>query len=110
MYLGIYRNRLDIIADILKVVSLKAKKTQIMYGANLSYKVLQRYLADVMETSLVSFDAGQEQYLLTPKGQEFLAAYREYSRVNKSVEKRLNNICDQRRFLDGLCTRRHTSR
>jgi predicted transcriptional regulator len=62
MYLGIYRNRLDIIADILRVVSGNAKKTQIMYGSNLSYKVLQRYLAVVMKASLVSFDAGQEYY------------------------------------------------
>jgi predicted transcriptional regulator len=109
MRLGIYRNRLDIVADILNVVSWKAKKTQIMYGANLSYKVLQRYLATVVETSLVSFDSAQNYYVLTPKGKEFLMAYRAYSRNNKNVEKRLDDICDQKKFLDGLCSKRQTS-
>ena len=51
-----YRDRLDIIADILNVVSREAKKTQIMYQANLSYKVLQRYLNEIVDASLVTFE------------------------------------------------------
>jgi predicted transcriptional regulator len=38
-----YRDKLDIIADILTVASRNAKRTQIMYQANLSYKVLCDY-------------------------------------------------------------------
>ena len=45
--MGNYRGKLDIIADILRVVSGNAKKTQIMYQANLSYRVLQKYLAEI---------------------------------------------------------------
>jgi predicted transcriptional regulator len=47
---------LDIIADILQVVSQNAKKTQIMYQANLSYRVLQRYLRNITEASLIDFE------------------------------------------------------
>ena len=101
--MAIYRDRLNIIADILNVVSQNAKKTQIMYQANLSYKVLQKYLSDVVEASLISFDGGTQYYVLTPKGSEYLKAYRDYSKVNKSVEKRLNDVCTKRKALEGLC-------
>jgi hypothetical protein len=30
--------------------------------------------------------------MLTEKGREFLAVYKEYSKVNKYMEKRINNI------------------
>lgn len=98
-----YRGRIDIIADILNVVSGNAKKTQIMYQANLSYKVLQKYLTEVIEASLISHVSPEQHYVLTPKGSEFLKAYRDYSRTNKNVEKRLNDICSKRKVLEGLC-------
>ena len=98
-----YRGRMDIIADILNVVSGNAKKTKIMYQANLSYKVLQKYLTDVREASLISFVNLEQYYVLTPKGSEFLKVYRDYSRTNKNVEKRLNDICSKRKVLEGLC-------
>ena len=66
--MGNYRDRLDIIADILNVVSREAKKTQIMYQANLSYKVLQRYLNEIVQAALVRFETGSQSYMLTFKG------------------------------------------
>ena len=102
--MGNYRDRLDIIADILHVVSEDAKKTQIMYKANLSYKVLQRYLGEVLGASLVRFESTGQFYVLTPKGQQFLEAYKGYSRVNKTLEKRFNDVCTQKKMLEGLCS------
>ena len=78
--MGIYRGRLDIIADILNVASRRARKTQIMYQANLSYKVLKKYLADLMSAELVSFEGNSQLFLLTDKGREFLDAYDKYSK------------------------------
>jgi predicted transcriptional regulator len=101
--LGIYRGRLEIIADILKVVSQNAKKTQIMYKANLSYKVLQKYLRDISEASLISFETARQCYVLTPKGYEFLKAYKNYSIISKSLEKCLKNICSKKKSLEELC-------
>ncbi len=98
-----YRDRLDIIADILNVASKSAKKTQIMYQANLSYKVLQRYLNEIVEASLVRFEDNHQYYLLTLKGQEYLDAYREYARLSKSMEKRLNDFSMKRKILETLC-------
>jgi len=40
--MGKYRDRLQIIADILSVVRDGAKKTHVMYQANLSFTLLKR--------------------------------------------------------------------
>jgi len=56
--LGSYGSRLDIIADMLRAVSQGAKKTQIMYHANLSYKLLIKYLTEVIESCLIRFEGG----------------------------------------------------
>jgi len=100
---GNYRDRLDIIADILNVVSREAKKTQIMYQANLSYKVLQRYLTEIVEASLVSFEDESQRYLLTGKGHEYLDAYKEYARCSRSMEKRLTEFSTKKQVLENLC-------
>jgi predicted transcriptional regulator len=101
--LGSYRRRLDIIANILRVASRNAKKTQIMYEAKLSYKVLIKYLTEVSEASLINFEYERRCYMLTAKGREFLEAYKEYSRGNKRIEKRLNEINGKKKILEELC-------
>jgi predicted transcriptional regulator len=102
--LGSYRGRLDIIAAILRAASENAKKTQIMYQANLSYKVLQRYLTEVNEASLIDFEYEKQCYMLTAKGKEFLEAYEEYSRDNRHLEKQLNEINGKKKVLEELCS------
>ncbi len=101
--MGNYRGRLDIIADILNVASRDAKKTQIMYQANLSYKVLQRYLAEVAGAQLISFENSKQCYSLTDKGREFLEAYEKYSKTNKHVEMKLSDVAAKRKALEELC-------
>ena len=102
--MGSYRGRLDIIADILHVVSQNAKKTKIMYQANLSYKVLTKYLTEVNEASLINFEDEKQCYMLTAKGREFLEAYKEYSKDNRHIEKQLNDIHNRKKFLEELCS------
>ncbi|MGQ9640604.1 MAG: winged helix-turn-helix domain-containing protein [Candidatus Bathycorpusculaceae bacterium] len=104
--MGSYRSRFDIIADILRVASGDdgAKKTQIMYGANLSYKVLTRYLSVVLEACLIRFERNRHCYVLTAKGREFLQRYREYSRRNRHVERQLENVNAKKKVLEELCS------
>jgi predicted transcriptional regulator len=104
MNLGNYRSRLDIIADILLVASRRAKKTQIMYQANLSYLLLTKYLSEIRKAYLISFERKERCYVLTLKGQEFLEKYKDYSRRNKHVEKRLNDVSVKRKVLEELCS------
>ncbi len=94
---------MDIIADILNIASRDAKKTQIMYQANLSYKVLQKYLAEVAGAQLICFEDARQRYSLTDKGREFLAAYEKYSKSNKHVEKKLTDVETKRKALEELC-------
>jgi predicted transcriptional regulator len=98
-----YRDRLDIIADMLLVASRNAKKTQIMYQANLSYKVLQRYMAEIIKASLISFESEKQHYVLTPKGREFLNFYKEYSKTSKQIEKRLSDVRNTKKLLEEMC-------
>jgi len=103
--LGSYRGRLDIIADILAVARQRAKKTQIMYQANLSYRLLTKYLEIARMAYLLSFERKQRRYVLTSKGKQFLEVYREYSKCNRYVEKRLNDVDGTRKMLEALCSR-----
>jgi predicted transcriptional regulator len=101
-----YRSRLDIIAAILNVAAEggSAKKTQIMYQANLSFNVLQRYISELSLASLISFERQSHSFVLTTKGQEFLRAYKVYSKSNQHVEKRLGEVAAKRKVLEQLCS------
>jgi predicted transcriptional regulator len=104
--LGSYRSRLDIVADILLVASRRAKKTQIMYQANLSHKLLTKYLTEIRKAYLISFERKERCYVLTSRGQEFLERYKDYSRHNKHVEKGLNDVRVKRKALEELYSSR----
>ena len=101
-----YRRKLDIIADMLSVASGGAKKTRIMYQANLSYSLLTKYLVEVRRAYLVSFERGRRCYVLTSKGRQFLALYKEYSRRTRYVEKRLSDANGKKKVLESLCSQR----
>jgi predicted transcriptional regulator len=93
-----YRNKLEIIADVLAVAEGGAGKTQIMYGANLSYMLLTRYLVDVMDMGLVRAEDANT-YTLTEKGAEFLQEFHGYRADRMEVEKQLSEIKDRKAVL-----------
>ena len=102
--MGKHRSRLKILAHVLAVVNNNkgAKKTQIMYQAYLSYKLLVQYLKNVTEVGLVI--CGKENcYKLTPKGEKFLAKFGEYDKSRESVNKKLSHIEDQKLMLEEMC-------
>ena len=101
-----YRKKLDIIADMLTVASNGAKKTQIMYQANLSHRLLTKYLEEIGKAYLLSFKRKQRNYVLTPKGKQFLEVYKEYSKRTRDAEKHLNDVNGKKRMLENLCSRR----
>jgi predicted transcriptional regulator len=99
--MGKYRDRLQIIADILSVVRDGAKKTHVMYQANLSFTLLKRYLTEVLEAGLVRCD-DEDCYRLTGRGQAFLDRFGEYSKRCERVEEELNNVNDEKTVLENL--------
>ena len=76
------RNSLDIVREILSIASAKVCKTRIMYGANLSFIQLEKYLSALLRNALLSFD-GDSSYLTTTSGKEFLALYEDYLKRSK---------------------------
>lgn len=106
--MGKHRSRLKILAKILSVVNDNegAKKTQIMYQAYLSYKLLVQYLNDVLEAGLVVSENGST-YELTPKGQLFLSKFEDYVVSCKRITEHLDHIKDQRIKLNAMCPNNH---
>ena len=65
----IRRSRIDISAEILRVATKGANKTQIVYGTNLNFEVAKKYLEMLQEKGLIKQDG--DLYLTTIKGKEF---------------------------------------
>jgi predicted transcriptional regulator len=96
--LGLYRRKLDIIAEILRLAEGEVKKTHIMHGANLSYVVLMKYLAELTAASLLAYQDDGHCYVLTDKGRDFLVVYSEYLTAKEHIQKRLTDIHNKKVF------------
>jgi len=68
------RNDLNICADILQVARSGAKKTQIVYKANLNFKIVKGYLRRLVGGGLLQF-SNDQGYVTTKKGIQFLERY-----------------------------------
>jgi len=97
-----YRDRLQIVADMLSIVSGGARKTRIMYQANLSYRLLCRYLSEVLDAGLVRFEE-EDCYVLTAKGKEFLSRHEDYSKRCRSLEAQFNHVNNEKTVLEEMC-------
>lgn len=80
-----HRSQEDIIADILAIVVNEPKKTHIMYGANLSYSLLRKYLDLLLDAQLIHYRVDERTYALTPSGKEYLTLYTEYKTVEDVI-------------------------
>lgn len=70
------RSNVDIIADILRIARKGAKKTRIVYGANLNFKLLNEYLERLEEAGLITNDSEKRGMLkTTDKGRKYLQHY-----------------------------------
>ncbi len=97
-----YRNRLQIIADILSIANDRARKTRIMYQANLSYRLLCRYLDEVVGAGLVRTE-GDDCYVLADKGKEFLDRHERYLKQYMSLKEQASQVSDEKKALEEMC-------
>lgn len=67
--LGGKRSDVAIALEILRLVRRGERKTRIMYGANLSYGMLTRYLDFLLDRGFIEADPESQAYRVTPKGQ-----------------------------------------
>ena len=80
------RNNVDIMADILRVARGGAKKTWIVYRANLNFKIVKDYLSELTEKGLLAAPEGLNLYRTTEKGLDFLEQYYSFRKFHMVVE------------------------
>ena len=80
--MGRKRNDLEITADILRIAIHGAKKTHVVYKANLNFKVLHEYLDAMEDAGLVTYEEGEIK--TTEKGLEFLKNYDDFMKYLES--------------------------
>ena len=67
------RTNLEIRADILKIAMDGAKKSHIVYKANLNFAIIKDYLKDLSSVGLLSLPTnGSKLYTTTDKGIDFI--------------------------------------
>ena len=71
------RDRVEIMAEILGLCSKPRTKTRVMYGTNLSWKMLQHYLAYMQEHELLEVQNDSTKYVTTERGRDFFEKWRE---------------------------------
>jgi predicted transcriptional regulator len=78
-----YRNRPEIISNILYAATGGASKTKIMYKAFLSYAQIKEYLPMLLENNLLEFKE-DGKYYTTEKGSHFLKMNEEIQELIES--------------------------
>lgn len=71
------RSNLEIVAEILRIARKGAKKTRIVYGANMNFRMLDEYLEKLEKAGLVASSEGNNSGLIktTEKGNEYLQRF-----------------------------------
>lgn len=70
------RNNLDIYADILNVSRNGAKKTQIVYKANLSFAIMKKHVQALSDKGLI--EQSGRLYFTTNRGINYIDQYRDF--------------------------------
>jgi predicted transcriptional regulator len=81
------RGRLEIIYEILSICQKPTQKTRILYGCNLSYEQLSRYMKYLTSRDLLCSIVVDEKklYQVTEKGRTFLERYESLSNIIEEI-------------------------
>ena len=80
-YIHRYRNRIDIIAQLLGAASSPTTKTKMMYKVMLSYEQLKDYLLMLAENNLIAYEKPTQMFTTTDKGFQFMKRYEELNKL-----------------------------
>lgn len=75
--MGSKRDRVEIMAEILCLCVDPKTKTHVMYGTNLSWKMLQHYLGHMQSRGLLEMPEKSTKYVTSKRGREFLSRWKE---------------------------------
>ncbi len=102
LVLGKNRDRIDIVAAVLKAAGDGSNKTRIMFNANLSYQLLEKYLRNVIHLGFVA--ANGSDYRLTDEGRLFLLRYQSFDDNRVVVEQSARQLAEEHILLKRLCS------
>ena len=77
----LHRGRLQIFVEILNLCQEPQVKTRVMYQTNISYKMLQNCLLQLLGFELLEVHHSVERYATTKKGHEFLSKWKELAEL-----------------------------
>ena len=77
----LYRGHLQIFVEILNFCQEPQVKTRVMYQTNISYKMLQKCLLQLLGFELLEVHHSVERYVTTKKGHEFLSKWKELQKL-----------------------------
>lgn len=80
------RHQTDIVADILRACGGGESKTRIMYKANLSYPLLQKYLQLLLDNGLML--QKDYEYKVSRLGRDYLQIYEEANQTRSILQQR----------------------
>ena len=95
------RDKLSLVAAILDAVKPGTTKTRIMYNANLSYTLLQKYLETSLNSGFMRLDG--YGYELTENGQKFLMQYKKLSERYSKTQHTIKDLSRERAQLFEQC-------
>jgi predicted transcriptional regulator len=99
--LGKNRDRISIIAAILDAANSGSTKTRIMFKANLSFMLLEKYLNLSVNADFVSVEGST--YKLTVRGREYLRQYKLFEERYIRAQKMLETLDSERERLSQSC-------
>ena len=99
--MGKNRDRISIIAAILEAANSGSTKTHIMFRANLSFMLLEKYLNVSVSADLVAVEG--PIYKLTPRGKEYLKQYKLFEERYIRAQKLLEALDNERERLGQSC-------
>jgi predicted transcriptional regulator len=101
---SVSKNRcsLDIVRAMLSIASVRARKTKIMYGANLSFHQVEKYLSVLLRSGLLEHDV-DSGYLITGLGRDFLVLYEEYLERSNVLRQEVERNTKDRLQLENMC-------
>lgn len=98
--MGKNRDRLSIIAAILEASNNGASKTRIMFSANLSFKLLEKYLEVVKSIGYIQIQGST--YRITDEGKEFLKHYKQYNEKYAKIQDSLESLSNEHEILEKM--------
>ena len=80
-----YRDRNEIIAQILKSANGRVRLTKIMYDAYLSHTITKEYLVLLIEKGLIEYLDGARTFKTTEKGMNFLRIHNRVQELTPAI-------------------------